>query len=56
MISVSTEQELGKKCSFDTLEIIAPVHQACLFCMCRNIDGKKRVKGVFNWSNLPLCS
>lgn len=47
MISVSAEQELGKKCNFGTLEKIVPLHHACLFCMCRNIE---------NWSNLPMSS
>lgn len=47
MITVSTEQELGKKCNFGTLEKIVPLHHACLFCMCRNIE---------NWSNLPVSS
>lgn len=55
MMSVSTEQEPGKKCSFGTLEIIVPLDQACLFCMCRNIR-KKRARGYVNWSNLHLCS
>lgn len=47
MMAVSTEQELGKKCNFGTLEKIAPLHHACLFCMCRNIE---------SWSNLPVSS
>lgn len=47
MISVSAEQDLGKKCNFSTLEKIVPLHHACLFCMCRNIE---------NWSNLPVSS
>lgn len=57
MISVSTEQEVGKKHSLGTLEIIEPLDQLVYF-VCVEIlkKKKKRGRGCVNWSNLHLCS